>query len=868
MSYSHGYSPSVDAGAPQRPGTPLVSRGGGGAPNGAAAPPTPLHRRESSYNGPTTTSDFAARADRVARSLENALHLLRTDCRSASDPFAALALGVLERETEGIDKAVALVRSSQRTSTVRPAEDELRRPQNRLSVGSVYEGLASPPQHSNSFPTHPPARPPSRQFAPFSIPASPPAASAPLSPPTLTTDGGPGEPHDDAHQQSQQQQRPQLMKTIQNRFQSWRFPLGNNSRSPASPIVESPATEQQPQESHQSGESELRKPARQSTVDSMTGYDVQSQSSAGRGRRSEEEKARRKEERRRRREEEDQQHRREKEERRREEEERHREAERRDEIRRAEERKAREAEREAERREMERIEQERRRLEQERQRLEEERRQEQQRVEEAHRRALEEAHCQEVAQQQRTNIRRNNSEHALKFSALLSPSSPIASPKPIRPASADARAQPDDAYARKPTTSRRPPPPDDDSSSAEELFDYRRERKIEKKRSKAALQPLMLPDNVISTIIKHASGNARTLSRLSLVSKNVNAIAMPQLLANVSIGSLSHVAGLARAFRRNPEAASYVKSLEVGALVTSLDDAIPELAALMGLCSNLTEWREDMTTGEHDITSATDYPLMPSHAPSLRHFASRRVWWELKPAVELLTSHKRLATVEFRGAVMDREWDGEKLKKTINFGSSAVRSLYIEEIMHNDTLPVLLSLCANSLVELSVGFQQVGEGDEDEDLPRESIVDALKVVSSTLRALTLRAPSNRSPDARGLVDECLAVLPRLERFEMVECSETSGIVVEIGSQDTLKHLPRTLRHFKARVVDSFSPIALLDLLANTNAIPVLETIDIEWADQYALSDEREMEIAARCEQLGITCKLSAIGRSPVNVQKR
>lgn len=175
-------------------------------------------------------------------------------------------------------------------------------------------------------------------------------------------------------------------------------------------------------------------------------------------------------------------------------------------------------------------------------------------------------------------------------------------------------------------------------------------------------------------------------------------------------------------------------------------------------------------------------------------------------------------------------------------------------MMHADTLAALLRY-SGPLESLRIGLSSIGS--TDDDIPREALPIALAQVGGTLRHFAIKAPTKESDvDCRGLLDECLAVLPQLEVLEFAEQADLFPI--PIASSKILPHLPPKLRVLPGRGIVSFSTSRVLSLLDAPESIPVLETLDLVWAEEEkegAWKERHKERIEEACEEFGIQCRV-------------
>ncbi|KAI5478465.1 hypothetical protein MNV49_005106 [Pseudohyphozyma bogoriensis] len=350
-------------------------------------------------------------------------------------------------------------------------------------------------------------------------------------------------------------------------------------------------------------------------------------------------------------------------------------------------------------------------------------------------------------------------------------------------------------------------------------------------------------------------GEAGTVASLAVLTKEINKSITSILYSQIQLSSLVATRALESTLALSTAHNNLVQQVKIKSLDadTSSDAAnlIAPLRTILNTCSGLMLLDEDFTNGEWDVRVATtDYPLTSEAQARLTTFISQRCWWEIGAVYELLKAQTGLEIVVFGGAVMDREWEGQSiLSRPPRTLFTALRSIDIAQVAHEDTLSVLLRSCP-SLTTLRIGFQSIGP--TDNDTPRASIPTALAQVASHLTHLALRAPSQASSDTAGLVDECLAVLPRLEVLEFSEQGET--FAVPIASSKLLTILPHSLRVLRARGLVSLSTGDILDMLEKPETIPVLEEVDLMWDPEDKegkWKDRHRKRILDACDEFGI-----------------
>lgn len=391
-------------------------------------------------------------------------------------------------------------------------------------------------------------------------------------------------------------------------------------------------------------------------------------------------------------------------------------------------------------------------------------------------------------------------------------------------------------------------------------------------------------ENVIKTIAKES--DQTTKFKLLLVSKKYQRILEPIVYSRITVGSIDQVEKLSRTFESNSVLANLVKSLEITPLdpsstssrSRSLSNEDPQsllepLQQLVSLLPNLKDFREDFTKSDWDVSESSLYPLsLTSPTCQIKSFTSKRCWWEIGALHELFTHQTELVEVVLGGAAMDRDWEGTKLKSTLlnRSPNSQIESLEVAQIMHEDTLSVLLLLSRNPLFKtLRISFQSIGPSDDD--TPLSSIPSSIKLISSTLNHLTLIAPNQVSTarvseDTSILLEEVLTCLPNLitlefqETFNEDEPNDSVPIVSSkiFGGGGELGLLSKKLKTLRARELFSITTRDVLRLLErDPELIPVLEELDLEWAEAKETEvwyDEREaVKIRKVCEEYGIKC---------------
>jgi len=215
-------------------------------------------------------------------------------------------------------------------------------------------------------------------------------------------------------------------------------------------------------------------------------------------------------------------------------------------------------------------------------------------------------------------------------------------------------------------------------------------------------------ENVIKFVARESDQG--TKANLVQVSRKYYKIVKPILYSFITVSSHHQVVELDQLFETKPHLAEIVTSLTVLPLDDNDDDAtdisslLDSLRSLVTQLPNLKNLDEDFTKSDWDVISCRHgYFLDASTTSKLRSFTSRRSWWEIGALHELLSCQPSLTNVVLGGAAMDRDWEGSKLKASLLASQqtveSSVRSLSVSQIMHEDTLSVLLLLCRNPRFE-------------------------------------------------------------------------------------------------------------------------------------------------------------------------
>lgn len=379
---------------------------------------------------------------------------------------------------------------------------------------------------------------------------------------------------------------------------------------------------------------------------------------------------------------------------------------------------------------------------------------------------------------------------------------------------------------------------------------------------------------IAETLLSAGDGGLSTVAELARVSKEANEAVRPALYSHVELTSLDAAKALDRTLGNNPSLASMVRKIRINPLDSgsnTVPSLLPTIQTLLSHCPNLSDLSEDLTASDWDVTTlSSDYllPLSPSSPPHLSNLLSSRCWWELSALVSVLTlQQSSLTSLTLLGAAMDRDWTGATLlAQPAMSPPSRITSLEIAQIMHEDTLAVILR-STPALQSLRIGFQVLGP--TDDDTPRKSIPLALAHVGSSLTHLALRAPTKESSEpTAGLLDECVAVLQNLTILEFEETCTLSGtgdrtIKVPLASKDFLLALPPKLKVLRGQGIISFGSSKLLDVLEEAEKIPVLEELDLVWAAAggegasggEVWKERHRSRIEEGCAELGIRCRV-------------
>lgn len=352
------------------------------------------------------------------------------------------------------------------------------------------------------------------------------------------------------------------------------------------------------------------------------------------------------------------------------------------------------------------------------------------------------------------------------------------------------------------------------------------------------------------------------LLALCRVSREYRDAVTPLLYRTVTLASREQLDLLSRTLESNPCLGNLVDALVIRPLDAHLpspapESLIPPLKALLDRLPSLTSLDEDFTVGDWDVgdlSNGHDYPLtVASPVRGIVRFRSAKSWWEIGALWSLLQSQPNLVELCLGGAAMDRDWVGTKLLAALSPPSPGgtvaparhLESLEVAQVMHEDTLAVLLratgassshssssTSTAGRLKSVRLGFQCVGN--TDDDTPRASIPAALALVGSIVTHLALTAPSKASDDPLGLLDDVVAVLPRLEVLEWSEATDLAP--VPLATPKLLARLPSSLQVLRARSLVSLSTSVVLSFL-HDDAPRALRVVDVQWANGAGAGDE-------------------------------
>ena len=418
-----------------------------------------------------------------------------------------------------------------------------------------------------------------------------------------------------------------------------------------------------------------------------------------------------------------------------------------------------------------------------------------------------------------------------------------------------------------------PPPPSTGSDSGDEVQATRSSSAAPKRRP-PVLGGARTAAAIVRAVAEGAAGQGnRELRALSLVSREYCEVARPALYRVVALSSRRGLELLLRSLESNPALGALVDALKIQPLDADLptpspDSLVGPLGRLLDGLPNLTSLDEDFTAGDWDVgdlSTGHDYPLtVSSPSKNLVRFRSAKAWFEIGALFALLQSQPHLVELVIGGAAMDRDWAGTKLLAALSSSSSPssppgarLERLEVAQVMHEDTLAVLLRATGGSssgrLSSVRIGFQSLGTSDDD--TPLASVPAALALVGSSLTHLALAAPRKASDDSSALLDEVVAVLPRLEVLEWTEATDLAP--VSLATAPVLGRLPSSLRVLRARSLVSLSTSAVLSFL-HGDAPRALQVLDIQWAaDDLANEPWFKVRHIARIEdaaaELGIAC---------------
>ncbi|GAA5939821.1 uncharacterized protein JCM15063_004312 [Sporobolomyces koalae] len=361
-----------------------------------------------------------------------------------------------------------------------------------------------------------------------------------------------------------------------------------------------------------------------------------------------------------------------------------------------------------------------------------------------------------------------------------------------------------------------------------------------------------------------------TRAALVQVSRAYHKIIEPILYGSIVIDSVARVDRLVASL--DSVRGGQVKSLEIVPLGANPASFMSSLQALVNLLPHLERFEEDLTRSEWDVqtvsTTSLEYPLVVGSVPrTISTWTSHRCWWEIGAIHALVESQPMLQHLTFKGAAMDRDWHGSRLYSNLTKAppSSRIESLRVDQVMHEDTLSVLILLCKNpGFRSLTIGFQSIGPSDDD--TPLSSIPFALAPIGQTLTSLTLFAPasvssSKISEDPSTLVRDLVDKLTVLEHLSI---RETYPSVPITTGMSTLNDLPRTLIKFEAECLFSISTEDVLGWLRSADEVPrALASLKLEWVKVKPEEEEEAWyrarhvsKIEREGQELGIECVLS------------
>ncbi|KPV73222.1 uncharacterized protein RHOBADRAFT_54998 [Rhodotorula graminis WP1] len=398
-----------------------------------------------------------------------------------------------------------------------------------------------------------------------------------------------------------------------------------------------------------------------------------------------------------------------------------------------------------------------------------------------------------------------------------------------------------------------------------------------------AVRPAVLTGARVAAAVVRAveggpGGGKQELATLSLVSSEYREPSQAALYRVVAVTSTRQLDLFLRTIESAPSLGALVRELKIQPLDADLPTPQPEplidpLRRLLNRLPNLTSLDEDFTAGDWDVgdlSTGRDYLLTVLSPCNLVRFRSAKAWFEIGALFALLQTQPQLVELVIGGAAMDRDWVGTKLLATLASSSSSpapaalLESIEIGQVMHEDTLAVLLRATGGDSVgrlsSVRIGFQSLGASDDD--TPLASVPAALALVGSTVTHLALAAPRKASDDSSALLDEVVAVLPRLEVLEWTEATDLAPLA--LAKPTVLVRLPSSLRVLRARSLVSLSTSAVLSFL-HGDAPRALEVLDVQWAHGSSTAEDLAKEpwfkprhiarIEDAAAELGIECRV-------------
>lgn len=359
-------------------------------------------------------------------------------------------------------------------------------------------------------------------------------------------------------------------------------------------------------------------------------------------------------------------------------------------------------------------------------------------------------------------------------------------------------------------------------------------------------------DRVLQTIASHLLVDRKvgTVAALTVVSRQAFEAVVSMLYKHVTIPSTKSLSDFTRTL--TTARAKTVLTLTIAPLQGSPGSHIAALSRLLSLLPALETLVEFWPSEDWDVVTRDDYPALDNC--QLSSLVSRKGWFEIGALVSILSTQRSLRRLVLGGALVDREWQGAQLRSLADLPTiSTLTSIDIAQIIHDDTLVVLLRLCPN-LVSLKIGLQSVGS--TDDDTSQTSIVEALKTVKSCLRHLTLRTPTRSSAETRGLLDACISFLSleSLTIDERVVEPSTHREHAALASNKVLLALPSRLRELEGFDVVSFGPKDVLLMLSRPDLIPVLDKLKITFVKVEDPNELRQIDRA--CHDYGIQVAVS------------